>query len=304
MTSRAVFVARAGVKRAAELALEFSGAAALARRRMHGRDLVLAYHNIVADGDVRSGASGHLGASNFVAQMKALAGLADVVPVTELANPAAEGARARVAITFDDGYSGALRHAVPVLTSLGLPATFFVCPALMGGAPFWWDCEALDVWGRRPELLERLQGRGDLVWERLRAEGRATRTPDADLRPASLEVLQAAAARPGISIGSHTMRHPNLASLGEDEVRRELTESREWLGARFRSFIDWIAYPFGLANPMVERVARETGYVGAFVLDGGWIVPGTSITALTRLNIAAGLSERGFRLRFAGFFAR
>lgn len=304
MASRAVSVARGGLKRAAELALELSGTAAVARRRMAGRDLVLAYHNIVDDREVRAGASGHLAASTFAAQMEVLARLADVVPVGELAGPAGERARPRVAITFDDGYASALHHGVPVLTSLGLPATFFVCPALMGAGPFWWDCEGLDVWGRRPELLERLQGRGALVWERLRAEGHTTRSPDDDLRPASLDVLLEAAARPGIGIGSHTMNHPNLASLTEGDVRRELTESRAWLSSRFPSFVDWVAYPFGLANGMVERVAREVGYAGAFVLDGGWIPPGASITALPRLNIAAGLSVRGFRLRLAGFFAR
>ena len=55
----------------------------------------------------------------------------------------------------------------------------------------------------------------------------------------------------------------------------------------------------------LERVAQEVGYVGGFVLDGGWIpAVGARRFGLPRLNIAAGLSTRGFRLRLADFFAR
>ncbi len=296
---------RRAVKQGLELALEGSGVAAIARRRMRGRDLVLAYHNVVPDADVRADASAHLGVSNFAAQMRALAALADVVPVAALGTSATVGARPRVAITFDDGYVGALRHAVPVLTSLGLSATFFVCPSLMGGAPFWWDCPTLDVWSRAGELLTRLQGRGERVWERLRSEGLDTAVLGPEARPADLAMVRQAAAAPGISIGSHTMRHPNLAALTEAEVREELVASRTWLLERIPASVPWIAYPFGLANAGVERLAEETGYAGAFVLDGGWIpAAGARRFALPRLNVAAGLTVRGFRLRLGDIFAR
>jgi peptidoglycan/xylan/chitin deacetylase (PgdA/CDA1 family) len=291
-------------KRVAEVALDLSGAGRALRRRMAGRDLILAYHNVVPDHEVLAEFSGHLGASAFEAQMRSLARLADVVPVTALAAQPAPSRRPRVAITFDDGYRGAFRHAVPVLEALGLPATFFVCPGLMGRDAFWWDTPNLAVWKRRGDVLERLQGRGARVREWIASQGLVHGDDRPDFMPASEAEVMAFAARPGISIGSHTVSHPNLSQLGEDEVRRELVESRDALSARFPSYVPWVAYPFGLANPMVERVTAEEGYVGGFVLDGGWIRPGAPITALTRLNIAAGLSIRGFRLRLAGLFAR
>ncbi len=291
-------------KRVAEVALELGGAGALLRRRMGGRGLILAYHNIVPDDEVRGEFSGHLGASAFEAQMRALARHADVVPITELVVPAGPRRRPRVAVTIHDGYQGAFRHAVPVLVALGLPATFFVCPGLLGGEAFWWDTPNLAVWKRRADVLERLQGRGPRVREWIAGQGLAQNDRRPDFLPATEEEVLDFAAHPGIAIGSHTVSHPNLAQLDEAEVRQELVESRDRLAARFPSFVPWIAYPFGLANPTVERVAAEEGYEGGFVLDGGWIRPGTRITALTRLNIAAGLSIRGFRLRLAGLFAR
>lgn len=293
------------LKGTVEPVLELSGAAALARRRLRGRDLVLAYHGIVPDADVRPGVSGHLGVSAFAAQMEDLARLAQVVPVDALTTPSRATAPPRVVITFDDGYAGAIRHAVPILTSLGLPATFFVCPALIGGAPFWWDCRDLDVWGRAEELLRRRQGRRELVLELLRAEGCDHEDLPVDARPATIEALLEAATRPGISIGSHTMHHPNLAALADDEIQAELSASRAWLAEHVPAFVDWVAYPYGLADDRVERIARDVGYSGAFVLDGGW-VPARAARrhALPRLNIAAGVSPRGFRLRLADFFAR
>src|SRR5207245_14546 len=48
--------------------------------------------------------------------------------------------RGLAAISFDDGYRGVLRHALPVLRQLGLPATVFVVAgALARTEPFWWD---------------------------------------------------------------------------------------------------------------------------------------------------------------------
>jgi peptidoglycan/xylan/chitin deacetylase (PgdA/CDA1 family) len=295
---------RTVAKRAVEVAIDASGAGSLLRRRMAARDLVLAYHNIVPDGEVDPAASGHLGASNFAAQMSALATRADVVPITALTAPAT-GDRPRVAITFDDGYRGAFRHAVPVLTSLGLPATFFVCPGLMGSEPFWWDTPNLAVWPRRAEILVRLQGRGTRVREWIREQGLPPGDSSPDHRAATAQEVREFARQPGITLGAHTMSHPNLSTLEEAEVRSELVECRDRLASEFPSWVPWVAYPFGLANPMVERVAAESGFHGGFVLDGGWIPSaGARITGLPRLNIAAGLSIRGFRLRLAGLFAR
>lgn len=298
-------ILRRAAKQVVEVVLEGSGISALARRRMGGRDLVLAYHGVVEDGAVHADASAHLAVSSFAAQMEAIAELAEVVPVGALFAPPRRRDRPRVAITFDDGYRGALRHAVPILTALGLPATFFVCPSLLGGEHFWWDCRSLDVWQRKPELLDRLEGRAERVWPRLREEGFGTEALGDDFRPASIEEVRAAAAAPGITVGSHTMRHPNLAVLGMDAVRAELGEAHRWLSAQVPSYLPWIAYPFGLATPEVERVAEELGYAGGFVLDGGWIpATGARRYGLPRLNIAAGLSTRGFRIRLADIFAR
>ena len=128
--------ARAAIKTALEAALVDSGFAGLRRRALTGRSLILAYHNIVADEAAQVGdLANHLPLSTFAAQMAELRATHDVVPLPEVLAPS-RGDRPRVAITFDDAYRRAIVNAVPVLVRLGLPATFFVAPAFVGGGSF------------------------------------------------------------------------------------------------------------------------------------------------------------------------
>ncbi len=76
---------------------------------------------------------------NFAAQLDVLRRHCDVVPLSSLPDRS-DGARPRVAITFDDGYVDNLTSAAPELAERGLSATVFVVSTpLRDGAEFWWD---------------------------------------------------------------------------------------------------------------------------------------------------------------------
>jgi peptidoglycan/xylan/chitin deacetylase (PgdA/CDA1 family) len=76
---------------------------------------------------------------NFAAQLEVLQQRCDVVQLSSLPDRS-DGARPRVAITFDDGYADSLTNAGPELAERGLTATVFVVSApLREGAEFWWD---------------------------------------------------------------------------------------------------------------------------------------------------------------------
>jgi peptidoglycan/xylan/chitin deacetylase (PgdA/CDA1 family) len=50
------------------------------------------------------------------------------------------GRSGSVAITFDDGYTDNLRHALPLLEESGVPATFFIVSRQSSiGREYWWD---------------------------------------------------------------------------------------------------------------------------------------------------------------------
>jgi peptidoglycan/xylan/chitin deacetylase (PgdA/CDA1 family) len=71
-----------------------------------------------------------------------------------------------------------------------------------------------------------------------------------------------AMATSGHEIGGHSLTHPDLTDLSDDEARRQLCDDRKTLlnwGFPVRNF----AYPFSMATPKLENIVRECGYNSA-----------------------------------------
>lgn len=293
-------------KLVAERVLVGSGIARLGRRRLRDRVLVLAYHNVLPDGQPRSGdRSLHLSRHDFARQLDVLTQTHDVVPLAALSNLTEPSQRPRVIVTFDDAYEGAIGCGVDELVERRMPATIFVSPALLGGVT-WWDILAENSGGVVPEglrheALHTLGGRAEAILATARSGARVG-AAKAPLAPIGTELqLSRAASRPGITIASHTWSHPNLSSLRGPALDAELSRPLQWLRSRFPTVVPWLSYPYGLFSETVQRAAEASGYQGAFRIDGGWIPRGTFHRyAIPRLNIPAGLSTNGFRLRLAG----
>ncbi|MFL5542314.1 MAG: polysaccharide deacetylase family protein, partial [Longimicrobiaceae bacterium] len=220
-------------RRAAERWLAASPLPALLAGRRAA--VVLAYHNVVPAGQSPCGdRSLHLPQAAFAAQLDRLMATHNVLPLNELLT--ATGPWPRAAVTFDDGYAGAATAGVAELAKRGLPATLFVVAGAAAGTHFWWDLlagdDGLDP-ALRADALGRLEGRGDAI---LHAFGHGDRgavlqnaanvafraipyppspeTPGAPTRAAGGglpahaaaagdDALRAAAAVPGITLGSH-----------------------------------------------------------------------------------------------------
>lgn len=292
------------LKHLGETLLVSSGLTSLAGARLRGRTLVLAYHNVLPDGEPAAGdLSLHLPRHAFARQLDALGQTHDVVAITALDETQVSN-RPRAVITFDDAYAGALTCGVDELVARGMPATIFVAPGLLGSVT-WWDVLAARSGGVIPDdVRERALGAlGGRTRSILGGDTAVTIAPGpaSSARIGTESQLVKAAARPGISIGSHTWWHPNLSSLDAASLDAELTRSRQWLEGRFPRMVPWVSYPYGLFTETVQRAAERAGYRGAFRIDGGWMPESLrSPYALPRLNIPAGLSTNGFRLRLAG----
>ncbi len=306
-------MARDALKRAVEVVLLRGGAASLARPTCRRRTWILAYHNIVPCGEAPGGELPlHLPQDAFARQLEALQREYDVVPLADVLRLDGTSTRPRAAITFDDGYAGALTAGVEELARRGLPATVFVAPAFIGGRSFWWDEAAGPVGGHLPADL-----RGRLLTEcagddtHVRGWARTHGLPLVETLPwwgraASEEQLRRAAQDGLVTYGSHTWSHPNLARLDDERLHDELSRPLEWLRSRFpdRS-VPWLSYPYGADSPHVQVRARALGYRAAVRAAGGRFHPGRATPmALPRYTVPAQLSEAGFALRAAGLFCR
>ncbi|MFF5015990.1 polysaccharide deacetylase family protein [Streptomyces sp. NPDC001165] len=163
-------------------------------------------------------------------------------------------------ITFDDGYEGVHRHALPVLAKHGFPATLFVSTGWIRGA--------YDTGGGLDAMLD---------WQQVR-----------DL------------AGTGIEIGGHSHSHPQLDQLDDAALRAELVRSTEIvtgeLGARPVSF----AYPYGYSSRRVRVAVREAGYGQALAVGNGLARRRQGPYALQRVTVRRGTDVEEFERLLQG----
>ena len=91
----------------------------------------------------------------------------------------------------------------------------------------------------------------------------------------------------GWELASHTLTHPDLPSLGDRELARELTRSRAVLRARFGVPVDFFCYPAGRYDARVIRAVRRAGYLGATTTVEGLARPGEPYE-LRRVRVSGG----------------
>ena len=190
-----------------------------AHRPDHGDVVVLGYHAVSDEWDSRLAVS----AEQLRTQVSELLdrGYRPTTFTDAVVGPARDK---RFAVTFDDGYSSMVERALPILAQLGVPATVFVPTAFMGeDEQLDWD--GIEQWNDGP-LPSELRA---MSWEQVR------------------RLIEA-----GWEIGSHTVNHPHLPRLDDDELARELTESRRRLEAELGVPCKSLAYPYGQYDERVD----------------------------------------------------
>ena len=300
---------RGTLKRALEVGIARLGLVEVWRRASGKNAVVLAYHNVVPEGDSPRGDSSlHLSRTAFTAHLEVLSQSHAIVPLKELMASDRREGRPLAAITFDDAYRGALELGVEELIRRNLPCTVFVPPGLLGCEGFWWDRVADPAAGAVPPDFRRmafhqLGGRQEPILERAASLGLLHDLLGDLYRPASAAQVEAIAANPLVTLGSHTWSHPHLPSVPAAEAEAELRRSRAWLEDRSGSDTFWLSYPYGGFHEGLEGAVRGTGYEGGFLIRGGAArlrdIRGRRLT-MPRVNIPRGLSLDGFRARLSG----
>lgn len=155
-----------------------------------------------------------------------------------------------VCITFDDGHREMLEHAAPILQLHGFTATVFLNTGLLGRR-FW-------VGGRSPEPVR---------WYDEEPSGFDPRSPRWRVyRFMSWEDALALSKR-GFELASHGVTHAFLTRLSDDELEREVRESKRALEAKAGRAL-FFCYPSGDFDERVRAAVARAGYVGAVVSPG------------------------------------
>lgn len=230
----------------------------------------------------------------FRSQMEHLARAYRVLPLDEIRRRAEEGSLpARcAAVTFDDGYADNHEHALPILRSLGVPATVFVVTGCVGTGVVPWHDRVLRAFERttrreaaipgveRPEPLPTEAARRSAAFRTL---ARLKPLPEADRLAAVAAVASAldvpdavaddrglmldwdrlrAMKRGGFAVGSHTVTHPILSRQPADRVWFELTESKRAIEAELGDPVTLFAYPNGRPEDYTAETVALLGRAG------------------------------------------
>jgi peptidoglycan/xylan/chitin deacetylase (PgdA/CDA1 family) len=186
-------------------------------------------------------------------------------------------------ITFDDGAAGIV-EAGRILAELGARGVAFVCPgALASGLWFYrladalmrasvsrisWRDSDLETSSRVDKLkaykvisgvlFDYAERERDACLERIIDDLRVSAEPTLP----SLTTLNEASLREaertgGLVFANHSWSHPNLATLPQEELSREIEQAHSWLVSSGLPTVPWFAFPRGTHDSHVRsEVAR------------------------------------------------
>jgi peptidoglycan/xylan/chitin deacetylase (PgdA/CDA1 family) len=227
-------------------------------------------------------------------------------------------------ITIDDGYRDAYEIAYPILRRSRTPATLFVPTNFIDRRVWIWTDKArfltrqavpqqitLDLCGSslkirldgddsRREASERINAAlkqlpnetKETAIERLARDlgVRIPEQPPDEFGPvtwAEAREMQAS----GIEIGSHTLTHPILTNTGDEQLKRELRDSKSRLESILKRRVEQFCYPNGDHDQRVSREVARAGYRIAVTCVNGLNNRGADLLTLRRVPAEQDLSR-------------
>jgi peptidoglycan/xylan/chitin deacetylase (PgdA/CDA1 family) len=213
------------------------------------------YHSI---GD----SPGSVPTEQFNAQMLWLKSNARVVNLDEMLRTRTDAnSPPRCVISFDDGFENLYEKALPILDRLDFPAVAYIPAGLIG------ETNQLPPSDQQLGRYEKL-----LNWRQIREMS----------------------AR-GVTIGSHTFEHVELARLSEKETHGQLERSKILLTERTGRTCYHFAYPLGSFNSQTLRAVDSVNYASAVTVIHKGITGGQHRFLLPRVAVGGNYTLQDFQ---------
>lgn len=87
-----------------------------------------------------------------------------------------------------------------------------------------------------------------------------------------------------VEIGSHTLNHPYLKTVADEEARLQIAQSKEKLEAELGIDIVSFAYPYGAMSQQAISYVKQAGYTNAVSVISGTLQSGENLYYLSRIR--------------------
>ena len=240
-----------------------------------------------------------------------------------------------VVVTVDDGYRDFFTVAYPVLREFRIPAILYLVSDFVDRRDWlWWDKIEYAVRRTTLPLIELQLSSGELCRPLGSAQQRdcalaeileaCKRIPDAErlrvisdvprlfgiplpaqapphYEPLDWDQIRHMAAN-GIEFGAHTVTHPILPRVDDEEsLRREIRGCRQRLEQELQAPVVHFSYPNGDWDPRVARHVEQAAFASAVTVEMGLNHRGGDPLYLKRIELDSDVPKHYFQHRTAGF---
>lgn len=331
------------MKRFLKSAAKSTGLLGLVSRFAPGQVSTFSYYGFRPAGPSRSPLESKLMPVNqFESQLRVFRRYGVPTRLGDLLKPDADLSGRRVVITIDDGYASVYHYAFPILKKYNWPATLFLPTGFLDReTTLWPDWLEYMVWNA-PDVNPAFRWNGStiplaLYSNRLRSafvnhhKAILKTVPVAEahewlkaferhigvkygwgsipepLRPLTWEQVREMRESGLITIGSHTVTHPILASCPMPDQEAELRESKRRIEVVLNEPCRFFAYPNGLLSDFTtetESAVRRAGYSLAVTMESGFSTdPPVSPFRLRRWGAGIPTADLAYLVSGAGSFS-
>lgn len=262
------------------------------------------YHGVVKKANAAISVN-HLGVNDFERHLNYLQKHFKIVSLSEIFESyrlKKTPSQLTIAITFDDGYENNYLNAFPVLQKLNIPATIFIAAQCLqnNDAILWYDLidvfkneikfdeidfSKIEIDATKKEKFAEIKSIGQLksFFKTLNTLEKNTLLPllisdekikrlKTNSNPEFWKMLNIKQMKEMsdsglIEIGSHSVNHPNLDTISLDDLKMELSLSKQLLEGAIDKKVVSIAYPDGAYNNEVKKESIAAGYQNLLAVD-------------------------------------